>query len=378
MQPRKNPSNVLMLHLLGRCNLECQHCYMEGSPRRRDQLPLESVLRAISECQTLGIKTLFLTGGEPLLYRGLPQVLEAAVSSIGGVNTTICTNGMLLSPRQAALFHNYGVRINVSIDGPPEFHDRFRNLTGAFRSSERGVRAAIGAGVPVTIISTVSRANLDSLEFLVDWATKAGAEQFFAQPLLNLGRGTQIASQCLTFDDVNRLILQLSDLANQSRTGNLKCNVIGARRKFLLEHPCGAYVCNGSGCHRGIEKEIKKVVVREDGTVLPEVPNISPRYSLGKIQEGSLTELVDRYYEEGYNAFDRLCRSAYSEVLQSWDCVIVPWEQIIAERSRTWIPGDHCNLPTLQCAGCGTSAYGAWKRGFVASSHNRSVQFSKA
>jgi MoaA/NifB/PqqE/SkfB family radical SAM enzyme len=377
MQPRKNPSNVLMLHLLGRCNLECHHCYMEGSPRRQEQLPLESVLRVIGECQTLGIQTLFLTGGEPLLYRGLPQVLETAASCIG-VKTTVCTNGILLSPRQAVLFHNCGVRVNISIDGPPDFHDRFRNLTGAFRSSERGVHAAINAGVPVTIISTISRANLDSLEFLVDWATKVGAEQFFAQPLLNLGRGTQIASQCLTFDDVNRLILQLSDLANQSRTGNLKCNVIGARRKFLLEHPCGAYVCNGSGCHRGIEKEIKKVVVREDGTVLPEVPNLSPRYSLGKIQEGSLTELVDRYYDEGYDAFDRLCRSAYSEVLQSWDCVIVPWEQIIAERSETWIPDDHCILPTPQCSVCRTSAYGAWKRDFVASSRNHSASVSKA
>jgi MoaA/NifB/PqqE/SkfB family radical SAM enzyme len=369
MQPRKNPSNVLMLHLLGRCNLECRHCYMEGSPRRREELPLEAVLQAISECKTLGIQTLFLTGGEPLLYRGLPRVLEAAASS-NDLQTTVCTNGMLLSPRQAILFHNHGVRVNISIDGPPEFHDRFRNQTGAFRSTERGVHAAIDAGLPVTIISTISRANLGSLKFIVDWAAKAGAHQFFAQPLLNLGRGTEIASQCLTFDDVNRLILQLTDLANQSRTGNLKCHVIGARRKFLLEHPCGAYVCNGSGCHRGIEKEIKKVVVREDGTVLPEVPNLDPRYSLGKIQEGSLTELIDRYYENGYDAFDRLCRSAYSEVLQSWDCVIVPWEEIIAERSETWIAGDHCTPPTPQCASCGTSAYGAWKRDFVASSRN--------
>jgi Fe-coproporphyrin III synthase len=366
MQLCRTPSNVLMLHLLGRCNLECDHCYMEGSPRRREELPIDSVLNAISECQALGIKTLFLTGGEPLLYRGLPQVLEAAASSIG-VDTTVCTNGMLLSPRQAVLLHKFDVRANISIDGPPEFHDRFRNLAGAFRASERGVHAAINAGVPVTIISTISKANLDSLEFVVNWAAKAGAEQFFAQPLLNLGRGTQIASQCLTFDDVNRLILHLTDLANQPRTKNLKCSVIGARRKFLLQHPCGAYVCNGSSCHRGVEKEIKKVVVREDGTVLPEVPNLNPRYSLGKIQEGSLTELIDHYYEDGYDAFDRLCRSAYSEVLQSWDCVIVPWEQIIAERSRAWIPGDHCTLAAPRCSSCRTSAYGAWKRDFVAS-----------
>jgi Fe-coproporphyrin III synthase len=340
---------------------------MEGSPRRREELPLQPVLRAISECQALGIKTLFVTGGEPLLYHGLTQVLEAAAAS-PGIRTTVCTNGMLLSPRRAGLFHDYDVRVNVSIDGPPEFHDRFRNLTGAFDRSERGVNAAVEAGVPVTIITTVSKANLDSLEFVVDWAAKAGAEQFFAQPLLNLGRGSQIATECLSFDEVNRLILQLTDFANQPRIEKLKCSVIGARRKFLLEHPCGAYVCNGSGCHRGVEKEIKKVVVRENGTVLPEVPNLSPLYSLGNLRDRPLTELIERYYEHGYDSFDRLCRSAYSEVLRSWDCVIVPWEQIIAERSRTWIPEDHCTVPTPQCCDCRISTYGAWKRDFVATS----------
>src|SRR5260370_42697682 len=120
------PSNVLMLHLLGRCNLECLHCYMEGSPKREEQLPVEPVLRAVGECPALGIGTLFLTGGEPLLYRGLDQVLEAAAQTTG-LQTTVCTNGTLLTSRQAARFRELGVRFNISITGPPAFNDRVRN-----------------------------------------------------------------------------------------------------------------------------------------------------------------------------------------------------------------------------------------------------------
>jgi MoaA/NifB/PqqE/SkfB family radical SAM enzyme len=355
------PSSVLMLHLLGRCNLECLHCYMEGSPHRQEQLSVEAVLRTIGECQALGIGTLFLTGGEPLLYRNLDQVLEAA-AGVPGLQTTVCTNGTLLNAGQAARFREWGLRVNISIDGRPEFHDRFRNQAGSFCCSERGVHAAVQAGVPVTIITTISRANLDSLEFVVGWAAAAGATQFFAQPLLNLGRGTQIASECLTFAELNRLILQLTDLANQPRTQNLQCHVIGAKRKFLLQHPCGAYVCNGTGCHRGVDKEIKKIVIREDGTVLPEVPNLSHRYSLGKIQDGPLSELISRYFERGYNEFDRLCRAAYAEVLPAWDCIIVPWEQIIAERSQSWSPSEDCVTSVPECISCASSAYGAWKQ----------------
>jgi len=129
--------------------------------------------------------------------------------------------------------------------------------------------------------------------------------------------------------------------------------VFGSRRKFLAEHPCGAFVCNGTGCHRGVDKEVKKVVVREDGSVLPEVPNLDHRYSMGKLQDNSLSELVGRYYERGYDDFDRLCRAAYAEVLPAWDCVIVPWEQIIAERSRNWVPRE-TTAQTLHCISCAT------------------------
>ncbi len=321
---------------------------------------MEDVLRAIGECPALGIGALSLTGGDPLLYQGLDRVLETA-AAIPGLKITVCTNGLLLSAYRAAQFRELGVRVNISIDGRPDFHDSFRNLAGAFRSAERGVHAAVNAGVPVTIISTLSKANFDSLEFLVDWAAAAGAEEFFAQPLLDLGRGTQIADQCLTFSDVNRLLLQLTDLANRPRTRNLRYQVFGLKRKFLTEHPCGAYVCNGTGCHRGVDKEIKKVVVREDGTVLPEVPNLDHRYALGTIRDNSLSELLSRYYECGYDTFDRLCRAAYAEVLPAWDCVIVPWEQIIAERSRSWIPNDH-SAPIPECVTCAASTYGASKK----------------
>ena len=360
MGAERQVSKTLVLYLLGRCNLECLHCHMEGSPRREERLPLDAVLRAVGECPGLGIEGLTLTGGEPLLYGELDRVLEAA-AGVSGLSVTVCTNGTLLTPRLAARFHELGVRVNVSIDGPPEFHDRFRNFAGAFRSSERGVRAAVDAGVPVTIISTISQANFDSLDFLFEWARAAGAGHFMLQPLLNLGRGTGIADQCLSFFQMNRLILHFTDLANRQPEPKMGCQVIGARREFLIQHPCGAFVCDGEGCHRGVRKEIKKLVVREDGTVLPEVPNLSHRYALGRIQDGPLPGLIQRYFESGYNEFDRLCRTAHAEVLPGWDCVIVPWEQIIAERSATWQPGDVGAAPDYVCAACSTTVYGATK-----------------
>jgi hypothetical protein len=113
-------------------------------------------------------------------------------------------------------------------------------------------------------------------------------------------------------------------------------------RRLLAEHPCAAYVCNGAGCHRRVAKEIKKLVIREDGTVLPETPALDPRFALGSLYEGTLVELATRYFADGYEKFDCLCRSVYDEVMPTWTSPLIPWNEILSKRSRAF---EISNLP---------------------------------
>lgn len=347
-------SATLMLHLLGRCNLTCMHCYMEGAPTRKEQLSLDRVLEVIGECSGLDIGALYLTGGEPLLYKGLPEVLRVA-GRISGLRVTVCTNATLMNASYASLLSEVDAKVNVSIDGEAGFHDYFRGLPGAFRASERGIRNIVECGIPLTIVTTISQSNLNSLPVMVEWAAQIGASQFRVQPLLRLGRGLEITDQCLTTDQTNRLLLELSDLANIYSPRGLKCSFIGAARRFLLAHPCGAYVCNGAGCHRRVAREIKKIVVREDGTILPEVTNLNRRFTLGHIEEAPLSVLVSRYFERGYDKFDRFCRKTYAEVLPTWESAIVPWDQILSEKSHLWTAAEASELPVLECGSCSPS-----------------------
>ncbi len=351
MESTARRTGTLMLHLLGRCNLKCHHCYMDGAPSRQEQLPLENVIATIQECEKLGIGTLYLTGGEPVLYRGLPEVLRAA-ARVPELEVTLCTNATLIDDKRIALFQEGNVRLNVSVDGDETFHDYFRDLRGAFRAAESGVGAAVKAGLNVTIITTISQSNRHLLPQVAQWSANMGAAKLLVQPLLNLGRGRQIADQRLTSTQLNELILQLSDLANKHRHAGLDCALVGKSRRFLLTHPCGAYVCNGVGCHRSVEKEIKKVVIREDGTVLPEVTNLSHEFALGNITDGPLSELVENYFETGYDKFDRLCRSLYAEVLPTWQDAFVPWDQIVAERSYNWRADVESDTQHLKCGIC--------------------------
>lgn len=348
-------SGTLMLHLLGRCNLKCLHCYMEGAPSRKEELSLTSVLRAIAESRQLGIGIIYLTGGEPLLYRGLSEVLEAAHAQ--GVEVRLCTNGMLITEQWAARLQSLAVKANVSVDGEATFHDSFRKLSGAFCATERGVRRLKAVGVPVTIVTTISQGNLESLPRIAQWAAEAGAAELRVQPLLKLGRGAEIAEQRLTSAQMNRMLLQLSDLATTYKPRGMTCSINGVTRRFLQAHPCGAYVCNGGGCDRRVAKEIKKIVIREDGTVLPEITNLSHRFALGNIHhDGSLSMLVKQYFDSGYDEFDQLCRNTYTEVLPVWDGPIVPWDQIVAERSLEWTKHPLNERGLASCGVCSTES----------------------
>lgn len=273
-------------------------------------------------------------------------MLETA-ARVPGLEVTVCTNATLMTPRHVEALRAAKAKVSISVDGEAEFHDWFRNSEGAFQATEKGILLLAEAGVPITVIATVSRANVEALPGLVDWAHRAGATQVRAQPLLRLGRALDIVDQSLSQMQLERLVMRLSDLANLYRGKGLRISIIGQNRAFLMQHPCGAYVCNGGGCHRKVAQEIKKVVVREDGTVLPEATNLDRSYAIGHFDDGSLVEMVQQYFENGgYAAFDRLCRAAYHEVLPLWKCIVVPWDQIIAERSRAHPAGT-----APECAG---------------------------
>jgi MoaA/NifB/PqqE/SkfB family radical SAM enzyme len=327
-------AGALVLHLLGKCNLKCLHCYMEGAPTRHERLSIDDVIHAVEDCAALRITSLAITGGEPLLYPDLRRVLAAA-AGVPGLTTTLCTNATLLTDHYIEPIATLGIRLNVSVDGTPVYHDAFRQESGAFAKTEEGIKAAVSARVPVTVIMTVTHGNLTSIAAMAEWALEKGVSVIRFQPLLRLGRGVTIADQRLSVVETNDLIIQVSDLANKYR-GRLTCKIIGQTLRFFRMHPCAAYVCNGTGCHRGVSREIKTIVVRESGAVLPEAPNLSPRFAMGQIEDARLPSLFTRFLKEDYGRFDALCRKTYSEVLPNWEAAIVPWDQILSESSYSF------------------------------------------
>jgi cyclic pyranopterin phosphate synthase len=120
----------LRVSVTDRCNFRCQYCMpAEGLPwlERSEVLTFEEIARVVALFASLGIRSLRLTGGEPLVRRDFPR-LAAMLSEVDGLeDVSVTTNGFLLD-RDAERLVAAGInRFNVSVDSLQR--DRFYELT---------------------------------------------------------------------------------------------------------------------------------------------------------------------------------------------------------------------------------------------------------
>jgi MoaA/NifB/PqqE/SkfB family radical SAM enzyme len=119
------------------CPLRCTHCYSESGRRASRQLSLEDMLRVADAFISLRPRTIQLSGGEPLLVKGIFQVAERI--SQAGIPVTLYTSGWLLDERMVADVLRVFSRVHVSVDGATaKVHDTVRAKPGSF---ERAMKA---------------------------------------------------------------------------------------------------------------------------------------------------------------------------------------------------------------------------------------------
>jgi len=326
----------LLIHLLNTCNLSCQHCYLNADKYSKKMIPYDLVVDILEEADDLSMKSVQFSGGEPFLFPKIFELLESANNK--SYFLTVSTNGTLINERAAERLADLNIKIVTSIDGPAEYHDRFRAKIGAFAQTEKAIKLLVQKNVPVKLVATICRDNLDTIDWLAEWALSMGVESIQFQPLEKIGRGANIESKRLQGEELHDLFIRLNDAAVLCQGEKMKLTMTYQSREYMLAHPCSAYVCNGKKCHRGIEKELKKIVIREDGAILPELVDIDRKYAIGNIFDNTLTHSIKNFLEQGYAEFDHLCRTVYKDSVINSSGPLVAWGELLIERSKEILP----------------------------------------
>ena len=139
------------------CNLHCDYCCVRSSPSApRRELGLGRVQRIAREAAELGVKEIFVTGGEPFLLEDIGEIL---LSCAAAAPTTVLTNGMLFMGRRAESLRALPrdrIVLQISLDSAtPELHDLHRGPSTWARTRE-GIQHARAQGFRVRLAATVS------------------------------------------------------------------------------------------------------------------------------------------------------------------------------------------------------------------------------
>lgn len=139
------------------CNLSCDYCCVRSSPKApRRPLGLERVRRIASEAAALGVKEIFVTGGEPFM---LPDIGEIIAACAAVAPVTVLTNGMLFAGRRLETLRalpRERVTFQISLDSATsDRHDAHRG-TGSWDRAWKGIQLARIEGFRVRLAATVS------------------------------------------------------------------------------------------------------------------------------------------------------------------------------------------------------------------------------
>jgi GTP 3',8-cyclase len=159
------PITYLRVSVTDKCNLRCVYCMPSGGLpwlRRDEILTYEEIATIVRAAASVGVRSVRLTGGEPLVRRDLSR-LAGAIASIPGIeDLALSTNALLLEEQLAALVGAGLRRVNVSLDTLRP--DRFEAIARrpGLDTVLRAIDAAIAAGLaPVKINCVVMRGQND-------------------------------------------------------------------------------------------------------------------------------------------------------------------------------------------------------------------------
>lgn len=188
------PIRDLRISVTDRCNFRCSYCMPKevfgddyAFLPKQELLSFEEIHRLTQVFVSMGVKKIRLTGGEPLLRRGLPELVKKIFSVEGVEDVGLTTNGLLLKQHGPALFEAGLRRLNISLDALDP--DLFGKLNG------RGVGSS-------PILQNIDFAKELGFEIKVNMVVQKGVNEAEILPMAAYFKEKGITLRYIEFMDV--------------------------------------------------------------------------------------------------------------------------------------------------------------------------------
>lgn len=193
---------TMIFHLTNRCNLRCLHCWVEASSNcESESLSLEKWESIIDEGKTMGVKSIKLTGGEPLLYNDALNVAKYVKQN--NIYCSIETNGTLINEENIDTVAECFDYIAISLDSSSSsYHDWFRQKEGSWEKALKGIKLVVGKKIPMQIIYTITKENMNEITDMLDFCIENRIPSIKINPV-NLAGRAKDNSNFTSIEDVD-------------------------------------------------------------------------------------------------------------------------------------------------------------------------------
>jgi uncharacterized protein len=249
---------LLVLKITGNCNFNCSYCYDYSDDRVGAIIPIDKVKETIGFVlsKNRGVN-IVMHGGEPLLHFPLiKEIVEFAVKEGGDTKRTnffIQTNGSLFDEDVIAFLDKYNFFIGISLDGRTERANAHRSVksgasclelfNGNIKKYGDFLRRRAG------IVCTLSKRNIEEFPKFVLWLQRLGIKGVSLSPLMPAGKGTQIANDFISSEELIGLFDRLISMVKNKEINNISVESINKFVSSLVRirandlchaNPCGA------------------------------------------------------------------------------------------------------------------------------------------
>jgi cyclic pyranopterin phosphate synthase len=279
--------NYLRISVTDLCNLRCRYCIPEEGIIKKchsDILRIEEIEEIVKVSRKLGVNKVRLTGGEPLVRRGIVDLVQK-ISSIPGINeVALTTNGTLLKEYAKPLKEAGLKRVNVSLDTLQENKYKYITKRGNLKTVIEGIKAAKEVGLtPLKLnVVLVKGFNDDEIDDFVKLTIKNEVDIRFIE-LMPIGDNGDWSKE---HSISNKIVLEkypnLIPIVSEDKSAPAQYYKLpAAKGKVGLINPISSHFC--SSCNRirlTADGKIKpclhsneeidiKTILRENGDILP-------------------------------------------------------------------------------------------------------------
>lgn len=206
--------NKVHFHITSQCNLNCKHCYIMDN--NWDDLKTEDILSAINQLGEMGLFSITLTGGEPLIKEDIGNILNSIEDNAIHLDDFF-TNGTLINKRIDVInkiADTFDTMFYVSVDGLKESHNSFRG--SLFEHTIEGIKTLKNLGCKVAINTTLTKDNHNEILDVYKLAINLDADMFRIIVPFELGHWKNICSDMkvsfeIEMDTYLRLMRQWQD-----------------------------------------------------------------------------------------------------------------------------------------------------------------------